>query len=271
MDLEDHPEASEDRHQEDLEAAEALMTAAPLTLEPEVAAAATSRRTFLEFPETITPSLPRFLTPPSSVTARPRADTTLTLRPSARLSTSAAVMATAASPSTASSAPTAPCSTSSTLSATGGSMLTVPWPSSSTASMTRLLLRERLTHPLGLAVTEVTKVEPRLEVEEARVAREVREAELEAGGDLRAPPPLPEAPTPPPLEVTLGETLLATLASGQLTLGTAPRLAAPSADTAAGGATPGTSTCPTPTRSWLRSTTTDQHEEITRMRKLVDR
>ena len=107
-DLEDrHQEALEDRHQEDLEAAEALMTAGPQTLELEVAAAATSRRTFLECPETITPSLLRFLTHPSSVTARPRADTTLTPRPSARPSMSARVTATAASPSTASSAPMA--------------------------------------------------------------------------------------------------------------------------------------------------------------------
>ena len=61
------------------------------------------RNPFQELLERITPSLPRFLTPPSSVTARPRADTTLTLRPSARPSMFARVMAMAASPSTASS------------------------------------------------------------------------------------------------------------------------------------------------------------------------
>ena len=132
-------------------------------------------------------------------------------------------------------------------------MLTAPWPSSSTASMIRLLPREKPTPLLVPVVMEVTKEEPRLEVGEPR---EVREAELEAGGDLRAPPPLPEAPTLPPLEVTLEVTLLAILASAQLTLGTAPRLAAPSADTAAGGATPGTSTCPMLTRSRPRSTVT---------------
>ena len=101
-------------------------------------------------------------------------------------------------------------------------MWTAPWLSSSTASMTRLLLRETPTPLLVLVVTEVTKVEPRLEVEEAREVREIREAELEAEEDPRARPPLPEAPTLPPLEVTLEVTLLVTLALAQLTLATAP-------------------------------------------------
>ena len=72
------------------------MTAALLTLELEVAVVATSRRTFLESPETIIPSSPRFLTPLSSVTARPRVDITLTPRLSARPSISAAVTVTEA-------------------------------------------------------------------------------------------------------------------------------------------------------------------------------
>ena len=100
--MEAHQEALED-HPEDLEAAEALMTAAPLTLEPEVAVEATLRRTFLESPETIIPSSPRFLIPLSSVTARPRADTMLTPRLNVRLFMFAQVMAMVASQNTASS------------------------------------------------------------------------------------------------------------------------------------------------------------------------
>ena len=102
-------------------------------------------------------------------------------------------------------------------------MWTAPWPSSSTASMIRLLPREKPTPLLVPVVMEVTKEEPRLEVEEAR---EVREAELEVEEDPRAQPPLPEAPTPLLLEVTLEVTLLATLALALLTLATAPLEAA---------------------------------------------
>ena len=61
------------------------------------------RNPFQELLERIIPSLPRFLTPPSFVTDRPRADTMLILRPSARHSMFVRVMAMAASPSTASS------------------------------------------------------------------------------------------------------------------------------------------------------------------------
>merc|ERR1711971_1229643 len=62
----------------------------------------------------------------------------VTLRLSARLSTSARPMALVGSPSTASSAPTEPSSTRTTSSATGGSTLTAPPLRSSTPSTTRL-------------------------------------------------------------------------------------------------------------------------------------
>ena len=64
-----------------------------------------SRNLFRESPERITQYFPRFLTPPSPVMAKWRADTTLILRQSARPSTSVAVMVTEASTNLASSAP----------------------------------------------------------------------------------------------------------------------------------------------------------------------
>merc|ERR1719284_2371764 len=67
--------------------------------------------------------------------------TTLTPRPSARLSTSAQLTEPAASPSTASSAPTEPSSTRTTSSATGGSTLTAPPLLTPTASMMSTLPR----------------------------------------------------------------------------------------------------------------------------------
>ena len=67
--------------------------------------------------------------------------TTLTPRPSARLSTSAQLTEPVASPSTASSAPTEPSSTRTTSSATGGSTLTAPPLLTSTASMMSMLPR----------------------------------------------------------------------------------------------------------------------------------
>ena len=71
--------------------------------------------------------------------------TTLTLRPSARLSTSAQLTEPVASPSTASSAPTEPSSTRTTSSATGGSTLTAPRPRVSTPSTRTLPPSERPT------------------------------------------------------------------------------------------------------------------------------
>ena len=78
--------------------------------------------------------------------------TTLTPRPSARLSTSAQLTEPVASPSTASSAPTEPSSTRTTSSATGGSTLTAPLLRTSTALTMRSPLRgtlwpEPLTRP----------------------------------------------------------------------------------------------------------------------------
>jgi len=106
----------------------------PLTSELEVVPV-TWRRTFQESQEMITPSLLRCPTPPSFVTVRLREDTIQIPRPSAKSSTSVAVMAMVVLPSTASSVPTEPCSTSNTLSVTGGSMLIAPWLNSSTLSM----------------------------------------------------------------------------------------------------------------------------------------
>merc|ERR1739836_303315 len=80
--------------------------------------------------------------------------TTLTPRPSARLSTSAPLTAPEVWPSTASSAPTEPSSTRTTSSATGGSTLTAPPPRSSTPSTTRLQLRGTLLQELVLMLQE---------------------------------------------------------------------------------------------------------------------
>ena len=110
-------------HQEDLEAlleAFPIMRVVPLTSELE-AVPVTWRRTFQASQEMITPSLLRCPTPPSFVTVRLREDTIQIPRPSAKSSTSVAVMAMVVLPSTASSVPTGLSSTSSTSSATGGS------------------------------------------------------------------------------------------------------------------------------------------------------
>merc|ERR1719297_343864 len=100
-----------------------------------------SRTRSPECPERITPSLPRSLSLASLVMVRWTEVTTLTPRPSARLSTSAQLTEPAASPSTASSAPTEPSSTRTTSSVTGGSTLTAPPLLTSTASMMSTLLR----------------------------------------------------------------------------------------------------------------------------------
>ena len=86
-------------------------------------------------------------------------DTTRTLRPSAKRSTSAPPMATEGSPSTASSAPTAPCSTRPTSFASTGSTWTAPRQSPSMASTTRLECRRVLEvsmarHPHHQEVTQ---------------------------------------------------------------------------------------------------------------------
>jgi len=124
-------------HQEDLEAlleAFPIMKVVPLTSELEVVPV-TWRRTFQESQEMITPSLLRFPTPPSFVTVRLKEDTIQIQRQSAKSSTSVVVMEMVVLPSTASSVPTEPCSTSNTLSVTGGSMLIAPLLNSSTLSM----------------------------------------------------------------------------------------------------------------------------------------
>jgi len=124
-------------HQEDLEAlleAFPIMKVVPLTSELEVVPV-TWRRTFQESQEMITPSLLRFLTPPSFVTVRLKEDTIQIQKLSVKSSTSVVVMEMVVLQSTASSVPTEPCSTSNTLSVTGGSMLIAPWLNSSTLSM----------------------------------------------------------------------------------------------------------------------------------------
>ena len=100
------------------------------------------RSLFLESPERITQYFPRFLTPPSPVMAKWRADTTLILRQSAKFSTFALTTALAVCPPTPSSVPTAPSSTRTTSSVTGGSTLTVAKLKISTLSMMTLLLKE---------------------------------------------------------------------------------------------------------------------------------
>jgi len=124
-------------HQEDLEAlleAFPIMKVVPLTSELEVVPV-TWRRTFQESQEMITPSLLRCPTPPSFVTVRLKEDTIQIQRQSAKSSISVVVMEMVVLPSTASSVPTEPCSTSNTLSVTGGSMLIAPLLNSSTLSM----------------------------------------------------------------------------------------------------------------------------------------
>ena len=93
------------------------------------------------------------------ISTRWTGDTTRTLRPSAKRSTSAPPMATEGSPSTASSAPTAPCSTRPTLFASTGSTWTAPRQSPSTASTIRLECRRALEvsmarHPHRQEVTQ---------------------------------------------------------------------------------------------------------------------
>jgi len=124
-------------HQEDLEAlleAFPIMKVVPLTSELE-AVPVTWRRTFQESQEMITPSLLRFLIPPSFVTVRLKEDTIQIQKLSVKSSTSVVVMEMVVLQSTASSVPTEPCSTSNTLSVTGGSMLIAPLLNSSMLSM----------------------------------------------------------------------------------------------------------------------------------------
>jgi len=80
------------------------------------------RKPSLEFQAMITPSLPKFLRPPSYVTVKLMEATMLIPKPNARPSTSAPTMAPADSPSTAFSALMELCSINSILYATGGSM-----------------------------------------------------------------------------------------------------------------------------------------------------
>merc|ERR1719397_1508350 len=100
-----------------------------------------SRAPSLGCPGRTTPSTPRCQSQGLLATVRWTEVTTRTLRLSARLSTSARLMALVGSPSTASSAPTEPSSTRTTSSATGGSTLTAPPLRSSTPSTTRLQQR----------------------------------------------------------------------------------------------------------------------------------
>merc|ERR1719384_2483494 len=104
-------------------------------------------------PERTIPSTPRFPSLDFLVTARLTEVTTLTLRLSARSSTSALLTELEVWPSTASSVPTAPSSTRTTSSATGGSTSTVPRPRVSTASTTS-------TPPRGQPLTQPPPAPP---------------------------------------------------------------------------------------------------------------
>ena len=88
----------------------------------------------------------------------------LTLKLSARPSTSVLEMAQEDSPSTASSAPMALCSSSSISSVTGGSMWTAPLPRTSGHSMRKLQQKEKQTLLQELEV--ISMLEAREEVEE---------------------------------------------------------------------------------------------------------
>ena len=99
----------------------------------------------------------------------------LTLKLSARPSTSVLEMAQEDSPSTASSAPMALCSSSSISSVTGGSMWTAPLPRTSGHSMRKLQQKEKQT------------LLQELEVISMLVAREEVEEEQEFQGSASAP------------------------------------------------------------------------------------
>merc|ERR1719464_720442 len=145
--------------------------------------------TFPECPERITPSTPRSPSPASLVTVRWTEVTTLTPRPSARLSTSALLTAPEVWPSTASSAPTELSSTRTTSSATGGSTLTAPPPRTSTASMMRSLPKETLwPGPLTRPSTEhpQSTARPRLLSETMTPASEVTRTPGERPGGFPA-------------------------------------------------------------------------------------
>ena len=88
----------------------------------------------------------------------------LTLKLSARPSTSVLEMAQEDSPSTASSAPMALCSSSSILSVTGGSMWTAPPPRTSGHSMRKMQQKEKQTLLQELEV--ISMLVAREEVEE---------------------------------------------------------------------------------------------------------
>merc|ERR550532_619472 len=142
-----------------------------------------------ECPERITPSLPRSPSLASLVTVRWTEVTTLTPRPSARLSTSAQLTEPVASPSTVSSAPTEPSSTRTTSSATGGSTSTAPPPRTSTASMMRSPPRERLwPEPLTRLSTELPQNtgRPPLPSETMTLASEVTRTPGERPGGSQA-------------------------------------------------------------------------------------
>ena len=105
----------------------------------------------------------------------------LTLKLSARPSTSVLEMAQEDSPSTASSAPMALCSSSSILSVTGGSMWTAPPPRTSGHSMRNMQQKEKQT------------LLQELEVISMLVAREVVEEEQEGQEAVEVVPVVPKA------------------------------------------------------------------------------
>merc|ERR1712128_233408 len=103
------------------------------------------RNQFPGFLGRTTPFIQRFLRQVLDAKDKLMEDTTLTLRPSARCSTSVPMTELEVCPSTVSSVPTELSSTRTISSATGGSTLTALRLRVSTLSMTRLLPKEKLT------------------------------------------------------------------------------------------------------------------------------
>merc|ERR1719145_161115 len=116
-------------------------------MKPEIQLSTCCSSPSLESPVRTIPSTPKSLRLPSPATDKLMEVTTLTLRLSARSSTSALLTELVVLPSTASSAPTVLSSTRTTSSATGGSTSTAPPPRSSTASTTSTPLRGPLSTP----------------------------------------------------------------------------------------------------------------------------
>merc|ERR1719402_1555404 len=153
---------------------------------------ATSVRPFQELLVMTTPSSLKFPRPRSSVTARLRAATMPILTQTARPFTFAPLTPRVASPSTASSARTVPCSTSSTSSATGGSMSTVPWLKTSTQETLKWPLNDNalaveVAAAAAVEVAEPTMAELAVDLL-AAVAAECR-ASAEAAAASRAASP----------------------------------------------------------------------------------